>query len=246
MTFFATPRLLAITALAALSLTACNSSGAPSGGAALPKTSAPAGKSWSQVTSATADGMLMGNPNAPLKLVEFASFTCSHCAQFSITSHEELQRDFIDTGRVSLEIRPFIRDALDLMAATIATCAGPDRFFPLAQNIFATQEQLIKGAQDNPAAQQSAMALPEAQRFPNLAAGWKLTDYFAARGITGEELNRCLGDTAAINKRTEVTERNAKQYEISGTPTFLLNGAVIEDVAEWPKMRDALKAAGAR
>lgn len=246
MSIFTRLRLVAVAVVAAGGLAACSGGGATTAAAALPKVAAPAGKTWSQVTAATADGMLIGNPDAPLKLVEFASFTCSHCAEFSKTSHEELKRDFIDTGRVSLEIRPFIRDPLDLMVATTAICAGPDRFFPLAENVFASQEQLFAGAQAAPQAAQSIGSLPENQRFASLARAWKLNDFFAARGIPADELDRCLGDIAAINKRTEVTDRNAKQYEITGTPTFLLNGAVAEDVAEWPKMRDQLRASGAR
>src|SRR3546814_2774047 len=58
----------------------------------------------------------MGNPDASIKIVEFASLTCSHCAEFSLESHDELKRDFIDTGRVSLELRNFIRDGIDLTA----------------------------------------------------------------------------------------------------------------------------------
>ncbi len=242
-----TVSILALTCAAALSLSACGGAGDGSTTSdALPKVAAPAGHSWSNTVAATADGFLMGNPDAPIKLVEFASLTCSHCAQFSATATEPMKAEFIDSGRVSWEVRPFIRDPLDLIAATVVSCAGPDRFFPLADNVFASQEQLFAGAQANQAAAQTVATLPEAQRFPALAHAWKLDEFFAARGIPAAEVNRCLSDPAAITKRTEVTERNARQYEITGTPTFLINGTVVADANEWAQIRDRLKAAGAR
>ena len=65
------------------------------------KVAPPAGKSWSQVVRVDGDGVVMGNPDAPIKLEEYGAFTCGHCAQFAKDSHEELKRDFVDTGRVS-------------------------------------------------------------------------------------------------------------------------------------------------
>src|SRR3546814_17271828 len=88
----------------------------------------------------------MGNPDASIKIVEFASLTCSHCAEFSLESHDELKRDFIDTGRVSLELRNFIRDGIDLTAAALTHCAPPERYFPLTQSTFAGQAQIIETA----------------------------------------------------------------------------------------------------
>ncbi len=240
-------RSLTIAALAMLAVSGC-SQGAGTADSASPIASvaAPAGKKWSEVVVATPDGMRMGNPDAPLKVVEFGSFTCSHCAEFSKESAEPLKTQFIDSGRVSYELRPFIRDPLDLTAAAVAICSGPERFFALAENIFASQEELFAGAQANPNAAQNIGALPAADRFPALARAWGLDRFFAARGIPAADLNRCLADTAGLDKRTEVTERSGKQYEISGTPTFLLNGEVIEGVGTWPALRDRLRAAGAR
>ncbi|MEQ1509518.1 MAG: thioredoxin domain-containing protein [Sphingopyxis sp.] len=252
---YTTARILAlVTATATMvSLAACGSSADTSTtGAAEPlaKVAAPAGRSWSQVASATDDGFMLGNPDAPIKLVEFGSFTCGHCAEYSVTSHEAIKTEFIDSGRVSFEMRPFIRDPLDLSLAVVASCAGADRFFPLAENIFASHTSIMEGAQAASQANQAEMAnvqaLPEADRLPTLAGFFGVPQFFAARGIPAAESNRCLRDGAAITKRTEVTERNARQYEISGTPTFLLNGNVMQDAGTWEQVRDQLRSAGAR
>jgi len=242
-------RLIALAGATALSLalTACGGGEtSTSGGDKIDPIAAPAGKSWSQTVVRTDTGYRIGNPEAPLALVEYASFTCSHCAQFSTTGGEELKREFVDSGRVSWEVRPFIRDPLDLITASVALCAGPERFFPLAENVFASQEQLFTGAQAAPEAAQNMGALPEAQRYTSLARAWKLDEFFAARGIAAADLNTCLSDTATVNKHIQATENAGKEYEITGTPTFLINNQVVPNVAEWPALRERLQAAGAR
>lgn len=242
-------RLITVAGATALSLALAACGGgdtATTGGDKIDPIAAPAGKTWSQTVVQTENGYRIGNPDAPLQLVEFASFTCSHCAQFSAAASEELKRDFIDSGRVSWEVRPFIRDPLDLLAASVALCAGTERFFPLSENFFASQEQLFAGAQAAPEAAQNMGALPEAQRYTSLARAWKLDEFFAARGIAAADLDRCLSDTATVNKHIQATENAGKEYEITGTPTFLLNNQVIPNVAEWPALRERLQAAGAR
>ena len=93
-------RTLLLTSMAALALAACGDTKTDPAKeqAAIAKVAAPAGKSWSQTVVKTPEGgYLMGNPDAPIKLVEYGSLTCSHCADFSNESHEELSRDFVDT-----------------------------------------------------------------------------------------------------------------------------------------------------
>lgn len=211
------------------------------------KVAAPASKSWSQTVVVTPEGgYLMGNPEAPIKIVEFASLTCSHCADFSKESAEEIKRDFIDTGRVSLELRNFIRDPLDATAAAIIRCAPVDRYYPLQENVFASQAELFQGAQANPQGGEAAMALPPAQRFPALAKAWKLDAFFQARGLTAEQVNACLADINNVSKLETTTNAAIEQYKVAGTPTFVINGQVAEGIASWPLLRDRLRTMGAR
>src|SRR3546814_5644315 len=108
--------------------------------------------------------MVMGNPEAPIKLEEFGAFTCGHCAQFTKDSHEELKRDFIDTGRVSYKLTPFMLHPVDAIAGAIVKCTGPDRFFPLAEATFIEHEAFIAGASKPQPGTEEAMKLPPAQR----------------------------------------------------------------------------------
>jgi protein-disulfide isomerase len=244
MTITAKARLLAIASIAALSLAACDSGGAGASGDALPKVAAPAGQAWSSVVTATQDGFVMGNPDAPLKLIEFASPTCSHCAEFSKEGAEALKSQFVNSGRVSLEIRPFMLNPMDLAIASIANCGGTERFFPLLENVYATQEELIQGIQSaDQAAAQSAL---QSQNFPAFARAIKLDTYFAARGMAAADIDTCLSDTAKVTRWQESTTRNGEQFEITGTPTFVLNGEVLANAGTWDAVRERLEAAGAR
>lgn len=243
--------MLAGVVAASLALAACGdkgsgAAGAGSAAAALPRVAAPAGKEWSQVVTATADGFIMGNPNAPLKLIEFASPTCSHCAEFSNTAGESIPKEFVNSGRVSFEMRPFMLNPIDVVVASIATCAGPDRFFPLMKNVYATQADMftgIQGADQNAA--QAAMQKPPAERLPALAQVLGLKTFFEARGLSDTQINQCLADPAKANHWAESTQRNQQQFEISGTPTFVLNNDNIGSLT-WPQLKERLEAAGSR
>jgi protein-disulfide isomerase len=237
-----------IATAAALALAACGGGDAAgsASGEPIAKIAAPAGQAWSRTVRATEEGFVMGNPDAPLKLVEYASFTCPGCAMFSQQSHSELASEFVDSGRVSFELRPYVRDPLDLMLAATAICAGPDRFFPLAENMFAGQQDAMAGAQAAPNAAQNIAALPEAERFPSLARAWRVDQFFAARGIPAAEVNRCVADTEGLARREAVVREANERYEIPGTPTFLLNGTLIEGVTSWDALKERLQAAGAR
>lgn len=242
-------RIALLSTLGALALAGCGDKAADGGAeqAAIAKIAAPAGKIWSDTVSATPEGgMVMGNPAAPIKVIEFASLTCSHCADFSKASDEELRKDYIDTGRVSLELRNFIRDPLDATAAAITRCAPADRFFPLTANVFASQAELFAGAQGDPAAGEAAMKLAPDQRFPALAKAWKLDTFFQARGMTTDQVNACLSDIGNIEKLEKSTNAAVEQFQVSGTPTFVINGQVAEGVAAWAPLRDRLRTMGVR
>lgn len=211
------------------------------------KVAAPAGKNWAETVTVTPEGEhVLGNPDAPVKIVEFASLTCSHCADFSKESHEELRRDYIGTGRVSLELRNFIRDPLDATAAAVVRCAAPDRYFPLMENVFASQADLFAGAQANSQGGEAAMKLPPQQRFPALAKAWKLDEFFQARGVTADQLKACLADVGNIEKLEKSTNAAMEKYQVQGTPTFVINGQVVEGVAAWAPLRDRLRTMGVR
>jgi protein-disulfide isomerase len=230
-----------------LALAACGDSaddGAPSGEPVAP-VAAPAGASWVETAVVTPEGgYRIGNPDAPIKLVEYASHTCSHCATFSQEGAPKLE-EYVEKGVVSYELRNQIHDPIDLTIALLARCGTPQSFHPLANQAWQNFESLMTTVQANGAALQQAQSAPPAQRFQAIAEAAGLLDFFAARGISRDQALQCLADTAKAQQIAETSQTQSDELEITGTPTFILNGAKVEGT-NWVSVEAALQAAGAR
>jgi protein-disulfide isomerase len=244
-------RLFLTLALAPLALAACKSEPAsPTGeapkGEAIAAVAPPAGKAWTEVVEVTADGgYKMGNPNAPIKLMEYGALSCSHCAEFSETGSKELLADFVASGKVSYELRFFMLNALDVPATLLATCGAPEAVIPLADQFWAFQKTMFDNLQTNQAQLQAAGELPPQQRFGAIAKVGGMDQFFASRGIAQAQGAACLAD---INKATvlaNATNKATSEMGVTGTPTFFLNGTKIEGNT-WPVVKLALQNAGAR
>ena len=241
-------RIALLSSLGALALASCG------GGTADPakeqdviaKVAPPEGKSWSQVVRVDGDVVVMGNPEAPIKLEEFGAFTCGHCAQFAKDSHEELKRDFVDTGRVSYKLTPFMLHPIDAIAGAIVKCAGTDRFFPLADATFLEHEAFIAGASKPQPGVEAAMQLPPGQRFTALAKAWGIDQFYQQRGVPATTIQQCLGKVENVEAVEKGTNAGIEKYQITGTPTFVINGQVAEGIASWGPLRDRLRTMGAR
>ncbi|WP_022682376.1 thioredoxin domain-containing protein [Sphingobium bisphenolivorans] len=219
-----------------------NSTAAAEPVAAVP---APAGTNWSTTFSATPEGQfVMGNPNAKVKLVEYGSYTCSHCRDFAAEASEEIKQ-MVDTGKLSYEYRPFVRDPIDIATALLARCGGKDVFFPLSEQFFANQNAMFEKAQSlGEARYQQLMSAPPQQRFGQLASAVGLVDFAKQRGIAEDQAKQCLADTASAEKLAKNVQEASNQYKIDGTPTFILNGVKVENAAAWSALKPKLKEAG--
>ena len=245
-------RRLAFATLAAplaLGLAACNSGTEETGGlsgdaiAAIP---APAGQSWLEVATKTPEGgYRLGNPDAPIKLIEYASHTCGACAAFSATGSAALEEKYVPTGVVSYEVRTLIRDPLDMTITVLARCGAPEAFHPRANQAWASLSQFGQTLNANGAAMEAAMSAPEDQRFVQIAQAAGLIDWFAERGLSRDQAQTCLADAANITTLAEQSQSQAEELDITGTPTFLLNGKKL-DVNQWPQLEPLLQQAGAR
>lgn len=206
---------------------------------------APAGTSWSETVAPTADGyFVMGNPAAKAKLVEYGSFTCSHCRDFSAEASPEIKK-IVDTGKMSYEFRTYVRDPIDISTALLASCGGKDIFYPLTEQFFANQTAMFEKAQAlGDAKYQALMSAPPAQRFGQVAAAVGLIDFAKQRGISEAQAKQCLADTATAERLAKGVEAANGQYKIEGTPTFILNGVVVENTANWAALQPKLREAG--
>ncbi|MDB5689058.1 MAG: protein-disulfide isomerase-like protein [Sphingomonas bacterium] len=246
-----TVRIISIAALA-MSLAACGKqnedAAAPANTVAAEASAAPAagGQNWTETVSVTADGgFRMGNPDAAVKLVEYASFTCPHCAAFEGEASEKLQA-YVQKGTLSWEFRPFLLNAMDVAPSLLAGCQGPGPFFKLAEQLYADQPNWSMKYQGLAQAEiQRIQALPETQQFLALAKAGGLDQFFGARGLPAAKAEACLTDKAAIDKLVALRAIGTDRDGVTGTPTFLINGTNAKDTFDWASLEPKLKAAGA-
>ena len=130
-------RSLPLLALAPLALAACSETegadGGPASGEPIPAIAAPAGAAWADTVTITPEGgYMIGNPDAPLKLVEYASHTCGACASFAATGKAALKDKYVPTGVVSFELRNLVRDPIDLSIAALVRCGAKENMQPLS------------------------------------------------------------------------------------------------------------------
>ena len=235
-----------VAGVALLALAACNSA-TNNTTVAVAAVAPPAGTEWTTVVSETPEsGMRMGNPDAPIKIVEYGSLTCPACAAFSVQGTEPLKTKYIATGKVSWEYRSLLLHAPDLMASLAYKCGGPAPFFALLDASYADmQNWLGKLAELPQAEQQRLQSLPIAAQNTEYARLSGRDEFVIQRGITREALAQCLADPAKIAALDKVRKDAFEKYNVQGTPTFFINDAVVPNVATWADLEPQLRAAGA-
>jgi protein-disulfide isomerase len=248
-------RLLSIAALS-LALVSCGGgegSDAPKG-EALAKVAAPAGKAWVDTVSKTAEGgFLIGNPDAKIKLIEYAAVTCSHCAEFEEEGYGDLLGKYVADGRVSFEIRNFLLNPYDIPISIMTRCSGPETYLALTQQFYQNQRPQMEAMQKtDPATFEAALKKPEGERFVALAQAMGVIEFFKARGVSEDQAKTCLADPKNAKELIDMTEKAADpagQYKVTGTPSFFLNGQQLvmkPSPSVWTQVKTALQNAGAR
>jgi protein-disulfide isomerase len=149
--------------------------------------------------------MTMGDPNAPVTLVEYAMFTCPHCAAFHAEVFPQIKANFIDTGKVRLVFREVYFNKPSLWAAMIARCAPADRYFAIVDVLFETQEDWV-GVRDSEAMLE------------------KLYGIGRQAGLTDAEMDACMRDREFAEALVAEYQENAAADAIDATPTFLIDG----------------------
>lgn len=162
-----------------------------------------------QKVSVFNDDRTMGNPKAPITLVEYAAPMCPHCARFMAEEFPVLKRDFIDTGKVFYIFRVFPLGAPDGAIEGIARCLPKERYFPFMEMMFRNQS-----AWD-----------PDGYQIPDVAAA--IVKLAASEGITPDRAKQCMADTATQERVNQVAQDAQVRYQIEGTPTFVMDGQVV-------------------
>jgi len=213
----------------------------------LEKVAPPAGTAWNETVKVTEEGgYLLGNPDAPIKLMEFGSLTCSHCRDFEQQAFDEIANDFVASGRVSFEFRNFLLNPYDVPLSILTRCGAPETYFPLTSEFYAAQSEFLTTAQKVDQKQvEAAMQQPEKERFLAIARVMGMIDFFTARGIAAEQAEKCLTDEKQVKTLLAMTEKGSKDYKVEGTPTLFLNGEKY-DFQGWPALKTRLQEMGAR
>lgn len=213
--------------------------------AATPVT-APTDSKWIETVSKTPEGgMIMGNPAAAVKLVEYGALSCSHCAEFSEKSNATI-KTMIASGKLSYEYRPFLLNAIDVPAFLLARCGGAGPFFPVSEQLYAAQREWLEKTKSITAADQASFqTMQPVQQTAFLAEKLGLVEFVKARGIGTEAAKACLADVKGIEALGKITEIGQTTFKVTGTPTFVINGSTVPDTSTWELLEPKLKAAGA-
>ncbi len=148
--------------------------------------------------------LVIGKADAPVTIVEYASMTCGHCANFHNNVYPALKAKYIDTGKVRLVFRDFPLDNLDAAASMLARCSGSDdASSAMISALFKTQDKwaFVRG---NP--------VPELFKLAQQA------------GFTQERFDTCLKDNATLDNIISARERASTEFGVNATPTFFING----------------------
>jgi protein-disulfide isomerase len=213
---------------------------------AAPAKRAPARVNWVNVVAATPEGgMRMGNPNAAVKLVEYGSRTCPHCALFDKEGLPVLKAGPIAAGKLSYEFRDYpVHGAFDLGPILLGHCVSPAQFFPLLDAMFANQQALTAKAEAAGAKVQAMTNPTPNQIATSFATELGYVDFVKRRGMAPARAQACLAARAGVDRIVAVTNAAGKQYSVTGTPTFVINGTKAENVYDWAGLQPLLAAAG--
>ncbi len=193
---------------------------------------------WTKtVTRTPAGSYVVGNPAAKVRLVEFMSYTCPHCAEFTAEATAPMMRDYVARGTVSFELRNAVRDPLDLAASLATRCGPPARFLGNHEAVFAAQTQLFEGASKfdpAPTAKDPIAGLKAMSR----ASG--LTAVMAKRGVPAAALDACYASKAAQAPVLAMTNEAWNVRKIKGTPAFFIDGKQV-DAHSWAEVEALLR-----
>ena len=149
--------------------------------------------------------MALGAEDAPVTMIEYASYTCPHCASFHENVFGQLKADYIDTGKVRFVFREVYFDQFGLLASLIARCGGEERYFGISDLIFERQREWLDS--NDPA-----------QITENLRAIGR------SAGLSNEQLDSCINDREHATAMIALYQQNATADDITGTPSFVING----------------------
>jgi protein-disulfide isomerase len=169
--------------------------------------------------------MSMGNPDAPVTVIEYASYTCPHCQRFHAGPFKQLKAEYIDTGKINFIYREVYFDQFGLWAGMLARCGGgTERYFGITELLYQQQSQWL------------------ASRDPNgIAAALRRLGKTA--GLGDDQITACLQDAAKAEALVAAYQANATADGIRSTPSFVINGTTYTNMS-YAEFEEAMRNAG--
>ena len=174
----------------------------------------------SSIDSETINEMVLGNEDAPVVLIEYASFTCPHCRNFHEDSFLKLKKDYIEPGLVKYIFREVYFDKYGLWAAMVARCGGSKKYFGLIDLIFKKQDEWTTGDVDEVVA--------------------KLERIGKVSGMSDNEIQNCMQNNTKARALVEKYRENALKDDIKSTPSFIINGKLYTNM-DYDKLAEIIE-----
>lgn len=197
---------------------------------------------WASTVTRTERGYMIGNPAAKEKLIEFISYTCSHCADFAARGEPPLEIVLLQPGKMTLEVRSRLRNGLDITATLLAQCGDPAGFKARHQALMINQAIWLGKARNAPASQQEIWNRADKAGRMNAANALGLTAMLAERGQSKAELDACVADDAAAKKLIAINEADGTEFGVNSTPSFAMDGKLLPEVHDWIALYPVLSA----
>ena len=166
-------------------------------------------KNLISVSGIVIEDIVLGDPNAPVTIIEYASFTCPHCKNFHEGTFKKLKKNYIDEGKVKVILRDVFFDRYGLWAAMVARCDNTEKFYSIVEEIFRRQAEWTKGEEDVQIAN-------------------NLRKIGLSIGMDSDTIGECLSDGEMAQALVNEYQKNAEKDKISSTPSFLINGEKIK------------------
>ncbi|WP_170406274.1 DsbA family protein [Ruegeria arenilitoris] len=154
--------------------------------------------------------MVQGAEDAPVEIIEYASYTCPHCANFHQGPYKQLKKDYVDTGKVKFIYREVYFDRYGIWASMVARCGGPEKFFGITDLIYQGQSEWTRAGGP-------AEIVEELRKIGRLA------------GLSNDQLEACLQDGTKAQTLVAWYQKNAEQDGIQATPSFVVNGKKVDN-----------------
>lgn len=151
--------------------------------------------------------MRLGDADAAVTVIEYASYTCPHCARFHNDVFKQLKADYIDTGKINFVYREVYFDRFGLWASAIARCGGPEKFFGITDLIYKGQSEWARAGGGDP-----SEIVGELRKIGRVA------------GLEADQIEACLQDGDNLRTLVAWFQENAEADGVESTPSFVING----------------------